>query len=183
MTYLHPTGNNLEGGDLTDFLQSIVVGITGLAGKRVRPRWQAEPANIPSDGTSWASIGVTSTKSDTFPFVGQTINGAELQRHEEFDLDCSFYDLGDNGEADQYASLLRDGLAIPENRQPLLDNNMGLIEVGDLITVPSLLKERWLYRVDVKIRIRQEINRVYQVPSVETVTGTLYTSDGRQRKI
>ena len=37
----------LEDQALADFFQQYVAGITGIAGNLVRPRWQAEPPNIP----------------------------------------------------------------------------------------------------------------------------------------
>lgn len=149
----------LEGKELLRFIQQWIVGLTGLDGKMVRPRWQPEPPNIPSAGEVWAAIGITARPSDTFPYV----SGPELQRHELLNVLTSFYDLGSGGQADAMAARLRDGSAVPQNREVLTKNNFALIEVGEIITLPSLLKQRWLYRVDLNVLLRREIVRTYAV--------------------
>ena len=60
---------------------------------------------------------------------------------------------------------------------------MGIVETGDLLTVPSLLKERWLYQVDFPVVIRREIQRTYTVLNVLSSQGTLVTDQGQTRNI
>ena len=161
----------LEGAALNTFLQNWLVGITGLPGSMVRPRWQAEPPNIPDAGTAWAAIGITDRKADAYPYIGHdpTGNGADdLQRHETLDLLASFYDLSADGQADYYAALLRDGMAIAQNRETLEVAGFNVLDVGDMTVVPSLLKSRWLYRVDLSFRLRRAIVRTYPVLNVES---------------
>lgn len=178
-----PAPTPLEGQELNRFLQQWVVGITGLDGTMVRPRYQAEPANIPIAGDAWAAIGVTERKADTYPYVkhdpvGPAGLGADyLQRHEEFVMLCSFYDLGTNGLADLYASLLRDGTAIPQNLEILLAANMGFVKAGDMIAVPSFLATRWLYRMDIPITLRRQIDREYAILNVASATMDFETED------
>lgn len=170
----------LEGQTLNRFIQQWIVGITGLDGTMVRPRWQAEPPNIPTAGTAWAAIGITSRPSDTYPYVRHDPTGLgsdELQRHETLNLLASFYDLGTNGLADNYAALLRDGAAIPQNLEPLTVAGMALVETGDPVAVPSLLKTRWLYRVDLPVSLRRQINRIYPVENLLSSQGTLLAND------
>lgn len=168
--YLLPSSTPapLEGQSLLRFLQQVIAAITGLDGTLVRPRWQPEPPNIPTAGTAWAAVGITSRSSDTYPYVGMNADGlsSTLQRHEQLDLLCSFYDLGSGGEADNYAALLRDGMAIAQNREALAAGSFKLIEVGDLLAVPSLLKDRWLYRVDLPLSLRRVVQRTYAVESI-----------------
>jgi hypothetical protein len=149
----------LEGKELLRFIQGWVVGITGLPGKMVRPRWQAEPPNIPQAGTAWAAIGITTRPSDTFPYV----DGPRLQRHELLNILSSFYDLGSGGEADDLVARLRDGAMVPQNREELTRNGFALIETGEIVALPSLLKQRWLYRVDLNVVLRRQIDRNYDV--------------------
>jgi len=171
-----PAPQPLEGQALLDFLQGLFVGILGIDGKLVRPRWQPEPPNIPTEGNAWIAFGVTARPSDTYPFIGQ-LSGVDdanqLQRHEQLTILLSLYDLGSGGQADALAALLRDGLAVPQNRELLQLNLMGLTEVGEPIAVPSLLKERWLYRVDMTVVIAREILRNYPVLPLQEVVGTL----------
>jgi hypothetical protein len=178
--YLAPeaTPAPLEGQELLRFLQQYVVGITGLDGELVRPRWQPEPPNIPNAGVAWAAIGVSMRVADTFPFVGSVdrpvgLGSVQMQNHEVLSMLCSFYDLGAAGLADSYASRLRDGVQIAQNREPLFNAGMGLVDVSDMIPVPVLLKMRWLYRVDLTVRIRRVVVREYPVRTVVEAEGTV----------
>ena len=176
-----PSPAPLEDAALYEFLQAAVVGITGMDGTLVRPRWQPEPSLVPEAGTAWCAIGVTDRDADTYPYVGAVpgnTSGYEMQRHEEFTLLCSFYDLGYNGQADTLAALLRDGLCIPQNQEALGAGGIFLVSDADLTPFPVLLKQRWQYRVDLSIKMRREIDRVYPVLTIESAQGTIQTGDG-----
>lgn len=159
----------LTGQAFNRFLQQFVVGVTGLDGTMVRPRWQTEPANIPASGIAWASVGVLRRgPSDPYPFVHQVDdNTMEVVRNEDFTVLCSFYDTGANGLADQYAEALQDGLAIAQNRELLQLNEMNIVGIpAQTLAVPSLLKQLWMYRVDVEIEMRRRNTRRYPVKSL-----------------
>lgn len=176
-----PAPAPLEGATLNDFLQGWVVGITGLPGNMVRPRWQTEPPDIPDAGTAWASIGITERTADEFPAVVHVGDGNgvdQLQRHEQFTLLCSFYDTGTDGQADNYAALLRDGTAIAQNRELLTTNGMALVSVGEAIAVPSPVKTIWLYRVDLPVILRRVIVREYPVLNVQSTVATVSADNG-----
>lgn len=163
-----PAPQPLEGQDLSTFLQQVVAGVTGMPGPSILPRWQAEPPTIPSTFTAWAAVGITRRSADTFAWVQhQSVAGTngydELQRDELIYLLCSFYDTGSGGQADTNASLLRDGLQIEQNRAILKVNNIGLVGVEDAIILPTLIKQRWLYRVDHNVVFRRRIQRSYPV--------------------
>lgn len=172
--YLLPSSTPapLEAQALRQFLQQIWVNITGLPGTLFFPRWQLEPENLPAVGVDWAAFGITDRKNNKFAFIrhvpaiGLAPAYDEFQTHEEMEILTSFY--GPNG--DFYASLLRDGLYISQNREPLLLNNMGLIDTGDIVTVPALIKEQWLYRYDLMVRIRRQIVRQYAIQDVDSVS-------------
>lgn len=160
----------LEGLALHAFIQAWVVGITGLSGNRVRPRWQAEPSSMPVDGGCWAAVGVATRRSDVFPYVGHEhvddVPYDTLRRHEQLEVLTSFYDLGFNGQADLYASLLRDGTQINPNRFVLQLNGWGIVTIGDLVAVPVLTHTRWLYRADLLITLSREILRAYRIDDI-----------------
>lgn len=169
-----PTTGPLEGKELMRFLQQVVMGITSINGDLVRPRWQAEPPNIPQSGTSWVAMGITERPSDTNAYIKHFPDGHdELQRHEELNILCSFYDTGYDGQADANCAVLRDGLQVPQNREVLFLAGMGLIDTGIPVAVPSLLKTRWLYRVDMPWRVRRIILRTYPVRNVLSLNGVL----------
>jgi hypothetical protein len=173
----------LEGQALNRFIQGWVVGLTGLPGTMVRPRWQAEPADIPDAGNAWAAIGINSRAADTFPYIGHdpvgpTGQGADdLQRNETLRILISFYDLGTNGLADYYAELFREGTAIAQNRELLTLAQFNFIDCDEPVAVPALLKERWLYRVDVPFRLRRMISLVYPVLNIESIEVTISSQD------
>jgi hypothetical protein len=171
----------LEGDGLNTFVQPIIVGLTGLPGPMVRPAFQSEPPDAPDGGQAWAAFRYTSRRADTFPYVQHNAagNGSDtLRRHEEIDILVSFYDLGTSGLADYYAALLRDGFAISQNLEVLRAAGMGFISCGDMTTVPMIVKQRWLYRVDLPFSIRREIVRTYSVLNILSATATLKTNSG-----
>lgn len=187
--YLVPasTPAPLEGQALLRFFQGIIVGITALDGTLVRPYWQEEPPVVPDAGVVWCAFKITKRPSDEYPFVGRlesTDTGDTLQRHEALDISTTFYDTGSTGLndsgglADTYASLLRDGLAIPQNREPLFLAGMGLVRIGDLIQVPELFKKRWQNRIDFEFTVRRQITRLYPVETLVAADGDLYTDGG-----
>ena len=184
MTYvppvLQPTGPQpLSGQALLDFFQEWLVALTGLGSDFVRPYLQSEPPVIPEAGTAWMAFQPATDQSDTFPYVGATESGgSQLQRQERIKILCSFYDLGSTGLADGLARLLRDNLAVPQNLEVLLTQGMGMVGCDPEVVVPSLLKIRWLYRVDVPFYVRRQVTRVYEVPSIETADAELITDIG-----
>ena len=174
----------LEGEALEDFFQEIIVGITGLNPKMVRPAWQPEPPNIPQQGNVWCAFHFQDEESDTYPWVGENNDGLgqQLQRNEQFGVICSFYGTGAGSSALGTAKVLRDGLAIAQNREPLFNAGMGLIEVTAPQPVPVLVKEIWLYRSDITIRIRRNVVRQYDVLSI-TSAQVDFTIDASGREL
>lgn len=169
----------LTGLALYAFLQDWLVPIIGLPGNLVRVYDQAEPPSAPDAGNAWAAVKVTIGPSDAYPFVGHNfIPGGPfdvLQRHEELNLLASFYDLGSLGVAQDLCLTLRDGLSISQNLEPLILNGLGFISCGDPITVPTLMKQRWLYRIDLPFGLRRQVTRTYPVLDVASVKVTVET--------
>ena len=184
--YLTPLTEPIMGQALSRLLQQAIVSITGLPDTLVRPRWQAEPGNIPTEGTVWASVGISRRvpEGTAWQWFADGTETYTLQRQEEITILCSFYDTGIDQEADRYAAILREGLQLGQNREVLRANGFGFIAVGDMIPLPTLLKQRWLYRVDVPIRFLRTMTWTYNVLSVlsaqavvqfEKEDGSLYT--------
>jgi len=178
---LQPAGSPapLEGLALFIFLQNLFVAICGLPGTAFFIDWQLEPANMPAVGTDWAAFGIMNRSNKKFAFiqhypaVGATPGYDQFQTHEEMEILVSFF----GPDADTYAALLRDGLYIPQNREPLTLAGMGLIDTGDVRTVPSLTKAQWLYRVDLPVRIRRAIVRNYPILDLTGYQGTMYLNE------
>lgn len=178
MTYLQPTSPSPpQGQDLNRVIQQWIAGILGAAldSALIRAYDQAEPPVIPDSGTAWMAFQQHAERSDTFPYVKSNPDGtgSTLQRHEILAVLCSFYDLGTNGQASMLASLLRDGASIPDNLETLQLADMGLVGCEPEIAVPSLLKQRWLYRVDLPLKLTRQVTRVYGVPNIVQAVGTI----------
>lgn len=176
----------LEDAELDALIQQMVVGITGLPGNMVRPRWQPVVPKQPEPSVNWCAIGVTTQDSDAGPaivhqadFVGNVvladgtqvaessgpvgygdINGRDTYiRHQDIEVLASFY--GPNGK--RYAQQLSDGLAIPQNREQLGVNDMAFVDAGAIRAVPEMVNQQWIRRYDMTVRLRRKITRTYAV--------------------
>ena len=170
----------LEGAALQVFLQNWFAPLTSLDPTLVRPRYQPEPANIPQAGKAWCAFGIVQRSADRFPYVQfeQPTTNVHLQRHEELHMLASFYDLGVTGEADMYASLARDNMAVAQNLEPLLTNGFMLAYVEEMRPAPTLKMTRWLYRMDLPFVLRRQVDRYYAVLPLESAQVQLNTDVG-----
>lgn len=155
-----------SGQPLDDFMQQVACGVTGLPGNLVFPRWQEEPPNLPDIGTNWAAVGVTRSEPWGFPVDTELTAGAaassgysQQSDQEEFDVLCSFY----GHKADGYAVLYRQGLMVAQNRECLQLLNIGLVRTSGRTRVPSLVKQRYLWRVDITATFLREVRAFYPV--------------------
>jgi len=175
--YLQPAPPGpLEGNDLLDFIQGWIVGVSALSPSLVRPAYQGEPSNPPDAGNAWAAFWLATTNSDSFPYVDHdpTGDGSDvMQVQERVALNVSFYDLGTSGMADGLARAFRDGANLEQNAYLLRPGGFSLIAVGDLTIAPSLLKVRWLYRVDVAVQLTRQIIRTFPVFTITSMKGEL----------
>jgi hypothetical protein len=175
--YLTPSSVN---GDLNDtalivFLQQVVVGITGLPGNMVRPRWQPEPPNIPDFGTNWAAIGPGAEEPDSFAFTKTNGTNTTVISNRVVDILCSFY----GPLAQTNSGVLRLGLQVAQNREVMQLAGFNLVGgVGKGLPLPVLIKQRWQYRYDVPFRIRQQQQYTYSVLSLLSAEGTVSLQSG-----
>ena len=157
------------------------MGVSGLKGELVRPAFQTEPPNFPKEVNAWAAFRITDRSADTFPYVGADpldgSNVGRMQRQEQLEVLISFYDLGVDGTADELATLVRDNAIVAQNAEQL-SSPLVLAYTGGLQAVPSLLKQRWLYRVDLPVTLRRQIDRDYRVLSVLSADGAIRTDVG-----
>lgn len=169
--YLLPTNEALPGGlSLEDFLHGVIVGLTAYDKKLVRPRFQVEPGKQPPQPTdNWISFSIIEDTSDANAFTSGGENESKLQRHVELQLFCSFY--GSNGFAN--AGAFRDGFQITQNREELFKAKMGFKESSRISFVPELINNRWFDRSDVTITLRREINRTYEILSLQSAGGEI----------
>lgn len=173
--YIQPSSTEAVSGrlTLTEFIQTVLVGISGFNGTLVRPKWQIEPPkNPPSVETNWMAFGIDIGAPDANAWLGNTSDTEmQSQRHETLDVGCSIY----GPDALEYYGLLRDGFQIPQNREALTYANMGFVEILPARHIPDLVNERFYNRVETSIILRREIIRTYGVPTLVSASGVIHT--------
>lgn len=179
--YLLPTDTILTDDALEDLLQSVVVGITGLPGPMVRPRWQDPPPSLPPVTADWCAIGAIEFRTtgtaafEHLPDADDGLGVDELTRWEHFDVIASFY--GPNSQ--RYASRYRDGLQVAQNREAMwLNGNIVVQATLDLENRPDLRNDQWVGRYDVRTTFARAITRTYTVRNLVEADGTLTTDTG-----
>lgn len=166
--YIQPASAATPVGDLELDLvvQALVAGVTGLPGDLVRTRWQPTQPRVPEASMDWCAVGVVLTDTERgTAYVAHDGTGQghdDLVRHEQLDVLASFY--GPN--AARNAAMLRDGLQIPQNREALGADGLAFVDAGPLRTVPELVNQQWIRRVDLPITLRRAVRREYPVLNI-----------------
>lgn len=164
--YLQPTGTPpAEDADLDSIFQQLMVGLTGLPGNMVRPRWQATVPKQPEPAVNWCAIGVTGIEHDanSYELHDPTGSGSDtFIRHEVISVLCSFY----GANALSNATQARDGMYVAQNNSTLDQYEMGLVEVGSIVTAPDLVNQQWVRRFDLTMRIRRRVVRTYPILTI-----------------
>lgn len=166
----------LEGDSLDAQFQQAVAGITGIAGQYVRPRWQATSPKQPPSSVDWCSIGVTSITPDDGAYVvhvGLGDGTDKYIRHEKIELACSFY--GANSQ--QFAAMLRDGIAIPQNMEALQAADIYFVECGVIYSMPELINQQWVKRCDMGITFMRQVHRTYGIQNILSADTILVSDD------
>lgn len=159
---------------LDDLIQKLVVGVTGLPGPMVRPRWQPVVPKQPEPGTDWCAIGISSIEPTDYPTEDHdgTGNGSDVQQAwEEFTVLASFY--GPNGMAN--ASLLRRGVYVPQNREALQVAGIDVVEAGTTTPAPDLINQQWIRRYDIPVRLRRKVQSIYPVLNLASADDSIVT--------
>jgi len=162
----------LEDDALDDFMQALVVGISGLGPTLVRPRWQDEPPNLPARTVNWAAVGVTDREYEQYASVEHDPVGEgwdRITRNEQLEVLVSFYGPNCQG----YGARFRDGLSVAQNREVLLLANMGISSVGELQRAPELIKNAFYKRADLPFVVGRQVIRTYAVRSLAAADVTL----------
>lgn len=159
---------------VTQFIQTVLVGISGVDGTLVRPKWQANPPkHPPTIETNWIAFGIGLGAPDNNAYIATNPNDPSVvdsQRHETLDVGVSIY----GPLALETYALLRDGFQVPQNLQALIDANMGFVEILAARPLPDLLNERFYNRVETSIILRRQVNRLYSVPTILSANGRIY---------
>ncbi len=177
--YMRPTTTQKLPGNLTlnQFLQTVLVGISGLDGPLVRPSWQIAPPKQPDIAVNWLAFGINRNVPDANAYVGMDADGnTTTQRHEELEILCSFY----GPDAFDISSLVRDGFQIQQNLEALRAANMGFKETTPALQMPDLINERFVQKIVMSIYLRREIQREYPILSITSANGVIHTVLGNE---
>lgn len=170
--FLAPSASPVYDNPLDDIFQAAVVGITGLPGSLVRPRWQPEPPQQPAFDVNWCALGAVRSIVDTFSHEHVDENGDyRVERDETLYVLHSFYGPAAHSNVER----LRDGLDVPQNRDTLAAAGVGVVEIQEATILPALLKEKWVRRVDVTVVYRRRTQRAFPVLTVTSAQGSLVT--------
>jgi hypothetical protein len=175
--YLRPTNASAPYDKaLEDIFHDIFEGITGLPNPLVRPSWQEKPPAQPPRGTDWLAFAVTVYPITQYPEVIQSkpagTNGMATENaHEDIGVLCSFY--GPN--SGRYASILRSGLYLAQNRDMVKSVGLNFIDVGRAVRIPDLTDMAWINRTDLPTNFRRKISNTYNVDTLVSATPTFET--------
>lgn len=172
--YLTPTAAPLDDDALLDFMHDVIVGVTGLTPKMVRPAYQADPPKRPGIDVDWCAFWITNhTPEAGNAYVKTASDGlsSRSQRHETFEMRMSYY--GPN--ASRNAAAFRDNLQIGQNRDHLFLAGMAHIDCSSITPLGDLVNEQWYKRADITGNFRRELNRDYSILSFLSASGTIET--------
>lgn len=172
--YLLPTSSEPLPGSLSleDFIQSVIVGISGYNNNLVRPKWQQNPPKNPSIDTDWIAFGIQNNIPDANAYVGMRHDGSTvLSRQEKLEIQVSFY--GPN--ALENISAFRDGFQVTQNLEALFIAGMGFNSIGPALRGPDLLNQRWVDRFETTLVLVRQVQRVYPVLSFASAKGSIHT--------
>lgn len=154
-----------EDQPLLDLMQAAIVGITGLPGSLVRPRWQPRPPVQPDFDVNWCAFGINRRVEDVHAaqsFDPAGTGSMVVERDETLYVLHSFY----GPEANRFCKLYRTGLDLEQNRAQLKAGGLVLQEVTDTTNLPALLKEQWVPRIDTTVIYRRRASYRYPVRSI-----------------
>lgn len=172
--YLTPTSSEPLPGDLTleQFIQTVIVGISGYAGTLVRPKWQIAPPKQPDIGTDWIAYAVSNIIPDANAYTWLDQDDVDnLQRQEFLEIQVAFY--GPN--ALENISIFRDGFQIQQNLEAMRLANMGFTGITNSQRGPDLVNGRWVERLETTLALVRLVQRIYPILSFASAAGTIHT--------
>ena len=171
-----------EDAVLDNLLQALVVGVVGLPGAMVRPRWQPSPPPMPEANVDWCAIGVVDEESEfNISLVHSSASAAFPSGYStSYDNDivsvlATFYGPTARG----LAKRLRTGLMIPQNREFLYATGLQLMEIpGKTLFVPEIINQITLRRADITLRFRRRTTLNWSILNILQMVGSIVSDSG-----
>jgi len=152
-------------------MHDLVVGITGLDKKLVRPRWQNIIPTMPEVGVDWVAFGVDSIKKNEPSITHSPDDTDTLTRHDGVSFVFSFY--GNNGL--EKAQSFIDGVGIPQNTETMRAQGIGLVECTDITISADLINDQWQRRYDIRMYFNIRIDRTYPIQNILTAPVAVFS--------
>jgi hypothetical protein len=160
--------------NFVDFMQSILVGLSGAPGNLVRSDWQQKPPKRPDVDVNWIAFGIEGVNPDFNTYIGQNSSGQQyMQQNELFGLVVNFY----GPLSYENYGLVRDNFQVPQNLANLTKANVGYGYDTPAQHVPELIDEIWFDRWRVVFYLRRQIQRFYPLLTFVSASGTIYAND------
>jgi len=178
--FVRETNSPLEDPGFTDLIQQMVVGITGLPGSMVRPRWQDNPPNQPPKSANWCAMGVNVYTPQNYPYIFHDPNAAGGMGQDvmldwsTFEVLASFYGPA----AVANAGRLRRGCYIDQNLDTLIINGINLREVGEQRNIPDIFNNQYVDRCDVSLIMSRETISHFPIRNIISASTVLITDTG-----
>jgi len=163
---------------LDDFFQTVFVGLTGLAGQFVRPRFQLKPPKQPASSVDWCAVGCIRIDPDANPSIEHDpaaesgLGHDNFTRHEDLHVLASFYGPNASG----FAAMVRDGANILQNNEVLQTQLMMFVNTDTIRQVPELVNEQWIRRYDLPMKFRRQVKRAYAVQNIVSADSTIVSN-------
>ncbi|MGI6075501.1 MAG: phage neck terminator protein [Pyramidobacter sp.] len=157
---------------LEDVWHDVIVGITGLGAKLVRPTHQVDPAAIPPVRTNWCAFRLEMDGARNF--AGHVHDGSGegqdiVVDHMPWRVTAFFY----GPDAEDLAGELRRGLEVAQNRSPLRRCGCAVTSVEALVSVPELDGDIWCRRADLVIHMTATMMSTYNVLNIKDARGVV----------
>jgi hypothetical protein len=146
----HPS----DDAQLMTLLQSVIQGITGLEDVQFKTQHPDSTGNLCTFGVLRQCAG-----SPAIVHRGEDDGEDVYKTHERITVMCSF--LGPD--CREYASLLRDGLAIVQNQHALKAQGLSFMKCSNIKLAQHYQETPWQAHYDMFVDFSREVTRVYPI--------------------